>query len=89
MTSPSRSGGDALSSGSSATYCSPYLAPIETYLPDAAPRLDEMTETFLRFYLSLLAYDSAVTETDAALRGYLHRVLVPALGLPAEQQGHR
>lgn len=65
-----------------------FLEPILSYLPETAPYLNEMTETFLRFYLSLLTYNSTVTETRSALRGYLHRVLVPALGLPADDD-HR
>ena len=64
-----------------------FLEPILSYLPEKAPYLNEMTETFLRFHLSLLTYDSTVTQTQSALRGYLHRVLVPALGLPADDRG--
>jgi hypothetical protein len=41
-----------------------------------------MTETYLRFELSLLTIDSATSRSTEAMRGYLHRVLVPALGLP-------
>lgn len=63
-----------------------FLEPLLTYLPEMTPRIDEMTETFLRFYLSLLSYDSKVTATHTALRAYLHRVLVPALGLPRVSQ---
>ncbi|HXO53586.1 MAG TPA: hypothetical protein VN888_21760, partial [Mycobacterium sp.] len=64
-----------------------FLEPILSYLPEKAPYLNEMTETFLRFHLSLLTYKSAVTQTQSALRSYLHRVLVPALGLPADNRG--
>jgi AcrR family transcriptional regulator len=59
-----------------------YLLPIVDYLPERAPHLDEMTETYLRFELSLLTIDSATSRSTEAMRGYLHRVLVPALGLP-------
>ena len=60
-----------------------FLEPVLTYLPQVEPHINEMTETFLRIYLSRLTYDSAVTATEGALRAYLHRVLVPALNLPA------
>lgn len=43
--------------------------------------LDEMIETLARFLLSLLTYSSARTDDDSTLRAYLHRSLVPALGL--------
>ena len=49
--------------------------------PEALERLDELVETMTRFLLSVLTYSSRSTRTDAALRGYLHRALVPALGL--------
>lgn len=49
--------------------------------PEALVRLDEIVETMTRFLLSVLTYSSAHTRTDKALRGYLHRALVPALGL--------
>lgn len=44
-----------------------------------------MTETFLRFELSLSTIGSATTDKDHELRGFLRRVLVPALGVPAAQ----
>ena len=59
-----------------------FLQPIVEYIPERAPFLDEMTETYLRFELSLLMVDSETSRSADALRGYLHRVLVPALGLP-------
>ena len=58
-----------------------FLEPILSYAPDKEPDLDEMTETFIRFHLSLLEFSSANTESENDLRAYLHRVLVPALGL--------
>ncbi len=61
-----------------------FLQPIVEYLPDRAPYLDEMTETYLRFELSLLTIDSATSRSPESMRGYLHRVLVPALGLPRD-----
>lgn len=47
----------------------------------ALARLDEVIETMLRFLLSVLTYSSEHTRTDEALRGYLQRTLIPALGL--------
>ncbi|MGA8331954.1 MAG: TetR/AcrR family transcriptional regulator [Mycobacterium sp.] len=63
-----------------------YLQPILEYLPERAPYLDEMTETYLRFELSLLTIDSANSRSAEAMRGYLHRVLVPALGIPTTNE---
>ncbi|MGW0161872.1 TetR/AcrR family transcriptional regulator [Mycobacterium sp. NPDC003323] len=62
-----------------------YLEPIIDYLPERGPHLDEMTETYLRFELSLLTIDSATSRSAQSMRDYLHRVLVPALGLPFAQ----
>jgi AcrR family transcriptional regulator len=61
-----------------------FVEPVLSYVPDRAPDLDEMTETLLRFVLSLLTLESHITRSPDALRSYLHRVLVPALGLPAD-----
>lgn len=44
-------------------------------------RIDEIAEVLLRFLLSVLGYRSAQTETPERLRAFLHRTLVPALGL--------
>lgn len=57
--------------------------------PAALERLDEVVETMTRFLLSVLTYSSRHTRTDRALRDYLHRSLVPALGLPAVDQPWR
>lgn len=43
--------------------------------------LDEVAEVFLRYLLSVLAYSSTSTETVEALRRFLYRRMVPALGL--------
>lgn len=48
--------------------------------PDLA-RLDELSETLNRFLMSVLTYSSPNTATDAKLRGYLTRTMIPALGL--------
>jgi AcrR family transcriptional regulator len=63
-----------------------FVEPILSYVPDREPDLDEMTETLLRFVLSLLTLQSDITRSPDALRRYLHRVLVPAMGLPADPQ---
>jgi AcrR family transcriptional regulator len=61
-----------------------FIEPIREYLPpDADIDLDEMTETLIRIQLSVLTLGSARTRSPARLRAYLHRVLVPALGLTA------
>jgi AcrR family transcriptional regulator len=61
-----------------------FLEPILSYLPDREPDLDEMAETILRFTLSLLTLESETSRSPDALRRYLHRVLVPAMGLPPD-----
>jgi AcrR family transcriptional regulator len=58
-----------------------FVEPVLSYVPDRASDLDEMTETLLRFVLSLLTLESDITKSPDALRRYLHRVLVPAMGL--------
>jgi AcrR family transcriptional regulator len=63
-----------------------FVEPILSYVPDRKPDLDEMTETLLRFVLSLMTLQSDITRSPDALRRYLHRVLVPAMGLPADPQ---
>lgn len=61
-----------------------FIEPVLEYLPDRAHELDEMTETLLRFTLSLLTLESETSRSPDALRRYLHRVLVPAMGLPPD-----
>jgi AcrR family transcriptional regulator len=63
-----------------------FVEPILSYVPDRAPDLDEMTETLLRFVLSLLTLESDTTRSPDALRRYLHRVLVPAMGLAPDPE---
>ncbi|MBZ5736036.1 TetR/AcrR family transcriptional regulator [Nocardioides sp. TRM66260-LWL] len=48
--------------------------------------LDERAEVVVRMLLSVLAYRSARTETPERLRAFLHRTLVPALGLEPPQE---
>jgi AcrR family transcriptional regulator len=64
-----------------------FLEPLLDYQPELASRMDELTETYLRFELSLLTLDSSVSTDPTALRGYLHRALVPALGIRAAEAG--
>lgn len=59
----------------------PILAPIVSYDPSLEANLDEITETLVRWLLSLLMFDSARTASDAKLRAYLRRSVVPALNL--------
>lgn len=61
-----------------------FVEPLLDYVPERRPDLDEMTETLLRFVLSLLTLESDITRSTDAMRSYLHRVLVPALGLPPD-----
>jgi AcrR family transcriptional regulator len=58
-----------------------FLAPLIELEPQLAPDLDEVAETMVRFMLSFVMYDSERTQSDEALRGYLRRRLLPALGL--------
>lgn len=60
-----------------------FLEPLLGYEPHLASELDEITETAVRFLLSLLIYPSETTGNEARLRAYLHRRLVPALGIGA------
>jgi AcrR family transcriptional regulator len=62
-----------------------FLAPVLDFEPDLADDLDEIAETVIRFLLSLVWFDvpsgpGAAADEDR-LRGYLHRRLVPALGI--------
>lgn len=59
------------------------LEPITSYDPSLVARLDEITETLIRWLLSLLIFDSDRTSSDTKLRAYLRRSVVPAI-LPAE-----
>lgn len=52
--------------------------------PEALERLDEVIETMIRFLLSVLAYSSEHTRSEARLRAYLRRTMLPALGLATQ-----
>jgi AcrR family transcriptional regulator len=58
-----------------------FLAPLLDHRPELADEMDEIAETVIRFLLSLVWFDGAAGTDEDALRGYLHRRLVPALGL--------
>ncbi|MFW0785131.1 TetR/AcrR family transcriptional regulator [Gordonia sp. CPCC 206044] len=58
-----------------------FLQPLETYRPDRVEYMDEMTETFLRFVVSLMTFRGPSAQSNESLRGYVTRVLVPAMGL--------
>lgn len=59
-----------------------FLRPLVEFHPELADDLDEITETAIRFLLSLVMFESELSASDDQLRGFLHRRLVPALGLP-------
>jgi len=63
--------------------CKRFLVPLLDHQPELAAELDEIAETVIRFLLSLVWFDGESGMDDDALRGYLHRRLVPALGLRA------
>ncbi|GAA1834757.1 hypothetical protein GCM10009836_11350 [Pseudonocardia ailaonensis] len=75
-----------------------FLAPVLEFEPDLADDLDEIAETVIRFLLSLVWFDvpsePGAGADEERLRGYLHRRLVPALGIrpapgvPAEPVRH-
>ncbi|WP_445182841.1 TetR/AcrR family transcriptional regulator [Pseudonocardia sp. Cha107L01] len=59
-----------------------FLAPLLDFHPELRDDLDEIAETMVRFLFSLVMFESERSASDDRLRGYLHRRLVPALGLP-------
>lgn len=59
-----------------------FLGPLMEFEPQLADEMDEIAETCIRFLVSIVQFDSAITRTDDDLRGYLHRRLVPAVGVP-------
>jgi AcrR family transcriptional regulator len=63
------------------------LKPITSYDPALEDRLDEISETLVRWLLSLLMYDSDRTSTDTRLRAYLRRCVVPAILQPGQAAG--
>lgn len=59
-----------------------FLSPLVAFRPDLEPDMDEIAETCIRFLVSIVQFDSSNTRTCDDLRRYLHRRLVPAVGLP-------
>lgn len=59
-----------------------FLQPLLRYEPTLATELDEIAETIVRFLLSLMMFESPRSRSPRALRAYLTRRLLPALGLP-------
>jgi AcrR family transcriptional regulator len=59
-----------------------FLTPLLDFHPELRDDLDEIAETMVRFLFSLVMFESERSASDDRLRGYLHRRLVPALGLP-------
>lgn len=58
-----------------------FMRPALEHDPALLERQDEIVEISVRFLLSVLTYSSERTRTDTRLRAFLHRTLVPALGL--------
>lgn len=58
-----------------------FLAPLFDRGPQLRERREDVLELLLRTGLSVLMFDSEALRTDADLRGYLTRTLLPALGL--------
>lgn len=58
-----------------------WLAPMLTGEPRLAARFDDVLEIVMRFGLSVLLFSSDTVRSDDDLRGFLHRSLIPALGL--------
>ena len=73
-------GGDALGPEALAMARS-FLGPLAELEPRLVPDMDEITEVCVRWLLSVLLFDSERTSTDERLRAFLHRRMVPALGL--------
>ncbi len=66
-----------------------FLAPLVRFVPQLEPDMDEIAETCIRFLVSVVQFESAITRTDDHLRAYLHRRLVPAVGLTSDQDSRR
>jgi AcrR family transcriptional regulator len=64
-----------------APFAEPFVGPLFDRAPALAQRRAEVLETLLRFGMSVLMFDSDLIRTDAQLREYLTRTLLPALGL--------
>ena len=58
------------------------LEPVLQLAPELRERGQELAEIVYRTLMSLLQYSIGVPRSRDELRGFLHRTLVPALGLP-------
>lgn len=58
-----------------------FLAPLLAFEPQLEEEMDEIAETCIRCLVSVVQFGSSITHTDDDLRSYLHRRLVPAVGL--------
>lgn len=58
------------------------LEPMFALAPELAAQRDEVIEVVVRYALSLLSVPGPSTRTDAELRAFLSRRLLPAIGLP-------
>ena len=58
-----------------------FIAPLLEFAPQLADEFDDVIETMIRFLLSVVEFPSDNTRSEAALRAFLRRRLVPALGL--------
>jgi AcrR family transcriptional regulator len=63
--------------------CQEFLRPLVEYEPRLAEDLEEIAETLIRFLISFVLFDSETASSPARLKAYLHRRLVPALGIQA------
>ncbi|HUR75039.1 MAG TPA: TetR family transcriptional regulator [Sporichthya sp.] len=64
-----------------APFAETFVGPLFERAPTLEKRRADVIETLLRFGMSVLTFDSDLIRTDAGLRGYLTRTLLPALGL--------
>lgn len=66
---------------------SEFLRPLLAFHPELADDMEEIAETVVRMFLSLVMFESRLSADDDRLRSYLHRRLIPAIGLPVTHPG--
>lgn len=64
-----------------APFAEAFVGPLFERAPALEDHRAEVVETLLRFGMSVLTFDSDLIRTDAGLRHYLRRTLLPALGI--------
>jgi hypothetical protein len=64
-----------------APFAEAFVGPLFERAPALEKHRAEVVETLLRFGMSVLTFDSDLIRTDAKLRAYLQRALLPAIGL--------